>query len=406
MAIPCETCGAENPETNRFCGQCGRSLQASPASDTPEEFWRDPAAQDAKPLEAAADLPREVIDFDNQVPLLAGEGTDRRMRLPPGMASEVHDHLEREAEIHDQLHHASEAHYQVIARGDASRSLLDVASEKPTGTGVSGPSFLGLSEDGPANYVLEDDEEPRSHMRRNVALAVLAVAVVLVAGQWRSMRDYGLAYMQNGSMQVRPRSKDDPRNPPAVAADNTGRDLGLPPASAKPGAPKALESSPNADHTPLNAQRAPQTDATSQAKAEPPISSSPQAKMQPPAMSAPPPDLPRDNSAPANTRRILVKPTPSSRNAASAPAAPGADEMNRALRASDAEARAAWLWRAVGKGNPQAPMELARMYERGNGVVQSCAQAQVLLRSAAAKGNEQAKLSLQQMRIRGGCSVR
>jgi len=46
------------------------------------------------------------------------------------------------------------------------------------------------------------------------------------------------------------------------------------------------------------------------------------------------------------------------------------------------------------------------MYEQGNGVVQSCAQAQVLLRSAAAKGNEQAKLSLQQMRIRGGCSVR
>jgi TPR repeat protein len=80
--------------------------------------------------------------------------------------------------------------------------------------------------------------------------------------------------------------------------------------------------------------------------------------------------------------------------------------MNRAAHASDYEARAVWLWRAVGKGNPQAPVELARMYEHGNGVIRSCDQAQVLLRSAAAKGNEQAKISLQQMRIRGDCSAR
>jgi TPR repeat protein len=80
--------------------------------------------------------------------------------------------------------------------------------------------------------------------------------------------------------------------------------------------------------------------------------------------------------------------------------------MNRAVNASDAEARAAWLWRAVSKGNPEAPVELARMYEQGNGVVRSCGQAQVLLRSAAAKGNAQARLSLQQIRIRGGCSAR
>jgi TPR repeat protein len=80
--------------------------------------------------------------------------------------------------------------------------------------------------------------------------------------------------------------------------------------------------------------------------------------------------------------------------------------MNRAAHASDSEARAVWLWRAVGKGNPQAPVELARMYEQGNGVARSCDQAEVLLRSAAANGNEQAKISLQQMRIRGDCSAR
>jgi TPR repeat protein len=80
--------------------------------------------------------------------------------------------------------------------------------------------------------------------------------------------------------------------------------------------------------------------------------------------------------------------------------------MNRAAHAGDAELRAVWLWRALGKGNLEAPVELARMYEQGDGVVQSCDQAQVLLRSAAAKGNEQAKLNLQQIHRRGGCSGR
>jgi TPR repeat protein len=84
----------------------------------------------------------------------------------------------------------------------------------------------------------------------------------------------------------------------------------------------------------------------------------------------------------------------------------GADEMKRAANASDAEARAAWLWKAVSKGNPQASVELARMYKQGSGVIRSCAQAEVLLHSAAAKGNAQAKLDLQQIRMRGGCSAR
>jgi TPR repeat protein len=78
--------------------------------------------------------------------------------------------------------------------------------------------------------------------------------------------------------------------------------------------------------------------------------------------------------------------------------------MRRAAAAADALSRATWLWRAVGKGNPQAPVELARMYEEGSGVTRNCDQAQLLLRAAAARGNQQAKLSLRDMRIRGGCS--
>jgi len=418
MVIPCDKCGALNPATNRFCGQCGSHMLSSPAAGAPEESWRDPASRESKPLEASADLPPEIIEFDNQIPLIADEGEDRRIHPPSELVSRAHDHLEREAELHDQLHHATETHYEARAREDAARSLSFADSENAARTGISGPSFLGLSDDQAPDYLLEDDEPPESHMRRNVALAVVAAALVLVAVQWRSVRDYGVAYIQNGSMQVKPRSKDAPQNPPAVAADNTDRDQGLPPASATTSSPQPLQSSPNADRSaqaanPSASQSS--TSATSQPSSDATGSASVTLQVPRPAasaMSAPSPDVPSnvpsDNAAADNvsaaTRqaeekpptRILVRPSPP----------PGADEMNRAAHASDSEARAAWLWRAVGKGNPQAPVELARMYEQGNGVARSCDQAQVLLRSAAAKGNEQAKISLQQMRIRGDCSGR
>jgi hypothetical protein len=371
------------------------------------------------PPEASADLSPEIIDFDNQIPLIAGEGEDRRIHPSSELVSKVHDHLEREAELHDQLHHTTETHYEVRAREDAARELSFADSGNPGRTGISGPSFLGLSDDRAPDYLLEeDDEQPQSHVRRNVALAVLAAAVVLAAVQWHSLRDYGLAYIQNGSMQVKLRSKDAPPNPPAIAADNTDRDQGLPPASANAGSPKPLQNSPNADRT-LQAGNPSTSQASPPAASQPPSAAAGSASVTrsaPSAMSAPAPDVPRDvprdnpatDSAPAAPRQALEKPpaSPPARNSARPAPLPGADEMNRAAHASDYEARAVWLWRAVGKGNPQAPVELARMYEHGNGVIRSCDQAQVLLRSAAAKGNEQAKISLQQMRIRGDCSAR
>lgn len=85
------------------------------------------------------------------------------------------------------------------------------------------------------------------------------------------------------------------------------------------------------------------------------------------------------------------------------PPAPGAAEMFQAAHASDPRLRAAWLWKAVRAGNSQATVELAKMYQEGDGVAQSCDQARILLNAAAAKGNAQAKLDLDQLKLRG-CS--
>jgi hypothetical protein len=431
MALKCEICGAENPASNRYCGQCGKSL------------WQ------IKYPEASADLPPEVIEFDNQIPLIAEEGTDRRLHTPPELLEQVHDHLEQEAEVHDALHHGSEPHSEVRAKEDAERQRLlenpgeflrwDISElesnaskgetvnlglkpaaasppaqqnflsegERPTRTGVSGPSFLGLTDDSVSEYA-DEELEPESHVRRNVALAILAAVVILVGVQWRSIRDYGLAYIQNGSMEVKPHDQGAVANPPAVAADNTGRDLSLPPANAKAGAPQPVERSPNANRDLPVAASSSNPDRI--APSSPPTASA----EQPPAMGAPVSDMPNadlPDKAPKKESPTIShttgKPRPYSPPAPRpSSAVPGADEMSRAERASDAEARAAWLWKAVGKGNPQAPVELAKMYEQGSGVVRSCDQAEVLLRSAAAKGNAQAKLSLKQIRLRGGCSGR
>ena len=67
-------------------------------------------------VEASADLPPEVIDFDNQIPLIASKGTDRRHPLSPELAELAHDHLDREAELHDHLLHGGETHFDALAK--------------------------------------------------------------------------------------------------------------------------------------------------------------------------------------------------------------------------------------------------------------------------------------------------
>ena len=80
--------------------------------------------------------------------------------------------------------------------------------------------------------------------------------------------------------------------------------------------------------------------------------------------------------------------------------------MAKAKDASDATAAAAWLWKATAKGNPEAPVQLADMYIKGNGVPRSCEQAVVLLKTAAEKENALARNRLASMYATGNCVQR
>ena len=456
MTVRCKSCGAQNPAGNRFCGQCGTGLASidTPA-ETPEDFCRS-IASPTEPFAASSDHPPELADFENvlrdMLAFLDGVQTTTAAPQSSSGVSESDHHKFPEvgeetvpSEVPVAATPASPtaelttvcpsstterpssylAEVPASATGEPSDgaesetggpSLGPYPSSRPFLTGVSGPSFLGLSDDPPPDYLLEP--EPKSHLGINLALLVLAVVAALAAFQWRWVRDRGIDYAQNGSMQIKQLASGAPQNPPAVAADHTSRDLGLISPNAQSGSAKAVESSPNADRT-LEAQ--PSAKSAQAAPVPPAAAPTPQktarlsASERPTAMSAPTRDVPlqstTDDDQTASRQRVTAaaptsrETTLTARNVPRA-AAPGADEMNRAFNASDSEARAAWLWRAVSKGNPQASVELAKMYERGDGVVRNCVQAEVLLRSAASKGNEQARFSLQQIRIHGGCSVR
>jgi TPR repeat protein len=85
---------------------------------------------------------------------------------------------------------------------------------------------------------------------------------------------------------------------------------------------------------------------------------------------------------------------------------PGAEELAKADNASDSAAEAAWLWKATAKGNPTAPVRLAAMYVKGEGVPRSCEQAIVLLKTAAEKENAVARNQLASMYGSGVCVPR
>jgi hypothetical protein len=86
--------------------------------------------------------------------------------------------------------------------------------------------------------------------------------------------------------------------------------------------------------------------------------------------------------------------------------APGERENKRAEHTRDVTAKSMWLWRATAKGNPDAPVQLAEMYIKGDGVPRSCEQAVVLLKTAAINNNARACNRLATMYTMGTCVTR
>ena len=494
----CPRCQNDNPEINRFCGNCGAALPSKTDHETAAAPTTSANGANATQTVSGAavshyepegydeevepKLPPEVVEYDKRVPLIAEPGTDRRHQVPKHILDEVHDFLE---DINHPVNSASqdqtrpdarelreEQSARTHARVDAAlnapapdpetqarrSNYIDLEDSRdahePATDRVSGPSFLGL---GNSDYEYIYDDQRPSHWRRNFALLVLVVLAALAAVQWRSIRDMGLEYAKSGTVKVRVQKPGQQPQADANAANNNATNNGN-------GAPN-LSVAPTRNADEENAKLHAEEEATKQPAQQGNNSASPAPPAVPPADTATtdnvnntpaannqsnnqnsantsvPPTAPADTrpatSAANNTPSAMGAPAGSPKSTANAeeaapspprstaeshsaaepapkkssaratkstsPLVPGAFEMQQANILGQTPSAVPWLWSALGKGNPDAPVKLADMYITGRGVDKSCDQGLVILRSAAARGNARASARLGTLYATGIC---
>ena len=285
---------------------------------------------------------------------------------------------------------------------DISESSKEISLAASGTSTVVGPSFLGLSdppeveaESGPA----EADEVPgKSHWRTWLAVAVVLVFAGLGLMEWRSQ----VYQTDDGPVEIVKAKMRNWRNaipassqlaPTTSSPDNAKPEMqGQEPTQNQPGHPSPPASGPAV-------------------AAAPPSKAAAASKQQPATGQAASAERPANGNSKTSASSATLptaagKSQPPGQDATAKPLVPGAEELAKAKNASDSAAAAAWLWKSTAKGNPDAPVQLADMYIKGEGVPRSCEQAVVLLKTAAAKENARARSRLASMYATGDCVQR
>jgi TPR repeat protein len=335
--------------------------------------------------------------------------------------------------------------------------FLDFSEPARAENSLHGPSFLGLSSS-PEYY---EEEETVSHGRRNFALLVLILLAILIAMQWRSIKQFGQQYAQGGGIHIpgmktkSPDSGAQPANASTANANNsTAVNGGNAPAAAgatsnNNGNGPNIEVAPTQNPNAASANQQPQNNTSSssgQTSTPPSADNNSAAKTDPAKSDASaasaadqktnadnksdqkkgtevasnskskssadnmPQGEPSDSADAADNDDEAVAATPAPKARATKPRAPiddpsklGAAELAQANAESDPASQIGWLWRATAKGNWEAPVRLADIYIQGRGVPADCDQAMVILRSAAAKKNARARSKLGSLYASGQC---
>jgi hypothetical protein len=320
-----------------------------------------------------------------------------------------------------------------------SNSMFDFEPAERSGKGaIHGPSFLGLSDPD----FLEEDEET-SHSHRKWLLVALAIVIVIAAVQWRNIRDTGMQYagtlhfklpLKKGQGQAQV-ARD--QAAPGGNGENSQASDGKPEMEVNPTANGAApatsatgDQNGGTQENLLTAQSAGSTSSPSTDSSKSTPNSANPASAQQSAQPAGGAGKSAENTSASATglQKNVAKPSkadttevaetkppkgnpekaslPKAKESMEPPApkpAPGADDVARAITASDPATAANWLWAATKKGNKEAPVLLADYYAQGRGVPRDCEQATVLLRSAARAGNPRASARLGMYYATGQC---
>ncbi len=411
---------------------------ASAGMPTFREVTEASGAPDISPFEAPIEkhpdedreLKEFVANFQYTPPRESADELTMRSEVPQ---------IDREAPA--EFHHASfdgdvppppeaRAHptgeeYYPAGSGAANRSRFLDISEAPPPAAASQPeahkgtSFLGLDE--PASTIPLLDEAARPTRRYWGVWSVLLTLLLIFGGlgylEGRAQITHAFAgpieIVREGYEKLRQRIVELTAPAPVAPQVPTAQEEKPTEPTQQPAATKE---SPAASSQPASSAQAtppPASDTTAtpaQSQGGPPGASQTSAQSQPgQSPTAAPPAV--DTKAPADANTETANAEPAKPIEAPVPKAsskpqPGQQELAKAVDASDPAAAAAWLWKATSRGNPVAPVRLADMYIKGQGVPRSCEQALVLLRSAATKENAPARNRLAALYANGTCVAR
>jgi len=435
--VLCPACHEENPDKNRFCGQCGTPLRGSASGAGPSSFplqdvieqpprgsngdaglpGPDPreslskgGQRDLRPW-TVEPLPKEVIDYDNGLPLLAEPGMDRRRQTPESVRQAMQKVWGNAASTNE-----PEAPAQPEPEADLSRYLDFTPAHHRESSSLSGPSFLGLSGDAESP---ESEENPKARKwPRYVAAAVVSafIAALIVAAvmHWPAVSAAASRYARVGASYVqllrtgKADSSTKNTEPPSASAGPVASNEKAAPdfvVEQHPAQPATAQTPSGPSEGPTTAEKttaepvAPGSPATTAGSATLNSTTNVEATGQTQAVEPKPSATGRPRPAAEPSKAATLKP---SARQSSKPAA-GQGEYQQALATTNPEVARALLWRATALGNSDAQVRLADMYIYGQGVPQNCDQGLILLRSAAQKANAQAQGKLGALYATGKC---
>jgi hypothetical protein len=345
MSVRCPQCFYENEERYRFCGMCGIALPRIGAASEPE-------GRVTRAVTAA-------INSHPEAPMAPGRETAAREN-----ARETAREAQREP-------------FREPIPG----------KERPP-IPVTGPSFLGLSQDQnpypdrSLDYLLEDDPHP-GRARTYLAVILLLAAVGMLAWRWRHSGIFSQTHPTAAvSPNAAPPNSPDPSPSPAATAP--ARAANSDPAAGKPASQPNRGSLQESDLPPggAPANDAPKQSQPAQNNDDQPTGSSPN-------------DSASSTTQPAPSSAATAKPVAAEPPAAVPPAAtakPGARGARPAVQP------------LASPVPEQDPLEAeGEKYLYGTGVPQNCGRAEKSLLAAAKNANPKAQSVLGTMYATGHC---
>lgn len=374
----CWNCGTRNPDENSFCGRCGRriaSITNPSANATANETTATLAASDVEPQQTnpLVEEPRVVHDSPREM---------------------AHKEVARTATVAAPPEPPVE-----LPRREPAPPL-----QMPRPTRITGPSFLGLSDESTqtsdSDYLLDDEETERSSWRGWLALAVLALLAFLVYKQWNAVTAGAQMLAQRASEIQQSAAPQKPA--PTVSDPNQTNNSspGQPPSSTTPQTPPDASTTKKDDSV-----NKPEADHTTGSAAETKDESASASKNESAATSKDEAATSKDESRAASKDEAATK----GKDESVAEDTVKPAKKQKKQTSDDEDSREATPSKAATKGTTPEPkfndaqIEEAQRYLTGHGVRQDCGRAISLLRSSARDGNPRAQVKLGALYATGQC---